>query len=163
MRFYRIILLAAVLAAGCSGGEAPAGRKAPDFALNSPRGASLHLQAAEAGGPVLVVFWSVYCGACRYMVPLLNALQDKYGGKGLSVIAVSIADPAADVAEYGSRNGLKYPLALDGDGAVARLYGVRGTPTSILVDKDGTIRKTWVGYSPAMDSELDTILPAMMK
>jgi len=165
MRFCKPLLILTLVLAGCGlGVEQPAFKKAPDFVLNTPRGASLHLQSEEASGPVFVVFWSVYCEACHELVPLLNRMQDKYGGKGISIIAISVGDPARDVIDYAASHGLKYPLALDSNASVAHLYGIKGTPTAVLIGKDGTIKKAWwQGYYPGMDAEVDAALSASLK
>lgn|GEM_PF-1767987 len=158
--------LCAALALGCAQNEdaaLKAEHRAPDFSLSTPLGADVHLGSLRQSGPVLVVFWSVYCGACRYIIPALNALAEKYPRGGLSIIAVSTGDPAAEVQAYADANRLKYPVVVDGANQVARLYQVRGTPTAILIGKDGLIRKVWMGYSPEMDAQLEDSIAALLK
>ena len=163
--------MALALALACSGKndasapETPAApaQKAPDFTLSTPLGASVHLDAAETAGPVLVLFWSVYCGACQYIVPDLNELQEKYKSKGFSVIGVSVGDPAYAVSEYAGTKKINYQLVLDTDGKISARYHIRGTPTAVLIGKDGLVKKTWLGYAPSMYSDIETSLSKLLK
>jgi peroxiredoxin len=160
-------LAALALAMACSGGpEQPAApvqqTKAPDFSLATPLGGKISLQAKEASGPVLLLFWSVYCGACQYIVPDLNALQEKYKDK-FSIIGVSIGDAPYEVSDYAATKKIKYPLVLDTEGKVSETYHVRGTPTAILVGRDGMVKHVWLGYSPSLYSDIETSLSTLLK
>jgi peroxiredoxin len=75
-------------------------------------------------------------------------VQQELKGKGLVVLAVSIAEQRAKVAGWVARVGLPFPVFLDEDGLAARAWRVRSTPTVFLVDRQGRVVGTTVGTKP---------------
>jgi peroxiredoxin len=71
----------------------------------------------------------------------MSTLSRELEPRGLTVWAINIAEPPDRVAEWAARRGLAMPVLLDTDGAVTRAYRVTGTPTVVLVGRDGQ----WVG------------------
>jgi peroxiredoxin len=59
--------------------------------------------------------------------------------RGLTVLAVDIQEPRAKVAAWVEGKGLTMPILLDVDGRVSDAYGIRATPTAVLVGKDGRL------------------------
>jgi peroxiredoxin len=55
------------------------------------------------------------------------------------ILAVNIAEPPDRVKDYVARHKLTFPALLDGDSSVSNLYGVRGTPTRFLINRQGNI------------------------
>ena len=72
-------------------------------------------------------------------------VQRDFKNRGLVVLAVSIKEPRATVAAWGQRVGIGFPLLLDEDGAAARAWRVRSTPTVYLVDRGGRVVGRTVG------------------
>ena len=73
-----------------------------------------------------------------------RARQDR----GLTVLAVDIREPAAKVSGWVREKGLTVRVLLDQDGKVAAAYGVRATPTAVLVGRDGRLVARAVGTKP---------------
>lgn len=99
--------------------------------------------AALRGQPVLVHFWATWCPVCR-------AEQDNIAGIAADhpVLSVVLEDTGtAELQEYMRKANLDFPVLRDPDGVLAARYGVRGVPASFIVDADGTIRFTEVGYT----------------
>jgi peroxiredoxin len=71
----------------------------------------------------------------------MERLHRELSPQGLAVWAINIAEPPDRVAEWVARHALTVPVLLDTDGTVTRAYRVTGTPTVVLVDRDGQ----WVG------------------
>ena len=55
------------------------------------------------------------------------------------MLAVSIAEPASKVRDYMAKHQFTFPAVLDTDSSVSNLYGIRGTPTRYLIDREGKI------------------------
>lgn len=72
-------------------------------------------------------------------------IQREYKNQGLVVLAVSIRESRATVAAWGERVGIGFPLLLDEDGAAARAWRVRSTPTVFLVDRKGRVVGRTIG------------------
>jgi hypothetical protein len=71
----------------------------------------------------------------------METLHRELGPQGLTMWAINIAEPPDLVAQWVARRGLTMPVLLDTDGAVTRAYRVTGTPTVVLVGRDGQ----WIG------------------
>jgi peroxiredoxin len=76
-------------------------------------------------------------------MPGLEAISRQYGGQGLSVVAVSIDDPAADetVRRFVSDYGLTFTVLQDTTGFIARDYKTVGVPATFLIDRKGKIQR----------------------
>lgn len=124
-----------------------AGPAAP-FRLRDLTGGSLDLETLRHRGPVLIEFWATWCGPCRAAFPELEALRKDFAGCGLTVIGVSTDGPrnAAKVRPFVAREGLTFPIALDLDGRMQQLYQVSQLPTAVLIDTNGVVVASRVGF-----------------
>jgi peroxiredoxin len=89
-------------------------------------------------------------------------IQQVYKNRGLVVLAVSIQEPRATVVAWGDKVRIGFPLLLDEDGAAARAWRVRSTPTVYLVDRAGRVVGRTVGTkawsSPAGRALIDALI-----
>ncbi len=127
--------VAPAVAPGAGSGAA----KMVDFTLRDTAGRPVALSRVAQEGPVLLVFWATWCPYCNAAVPAINALHAGAGGSDLRVLAVDYRESQQAVDAFIRAKGVKYPVLLDPDGAVARRYGIVGIPTYILIDRPGTI------------------------
>jgi cytochrome c biogenesis protein CcmG/thiol:disulfide interchange protein DsbE len=124
----------------CSKPDLPQiGQHAPEFTLKNLNGDKIKLLDLSQKGTVLVNFWASWCAPCKEEVPTLNEIQRKYRDRGLTVVGVSVEDPAPAVVSFMKRHNVQYSVLLDSDGRVSRRYGLIGFPTNILIDRQGKI------------------------
>lgn len=99
------------------------------------------------GKVVLVNFWATFCVVCVDEMPKMVEAWKTFSPRGYEMVAVAMSyDHPNLVAEFTRKRGLPFKVALDTDGAVARGFGgVRGTPTTFLLDKRGRIVKQYLG------------------
>jgi len=97
---------------------------------------------------VLLDFWATWCPPCREEIPHFKELYDQYRGEGLVVIGVALDDGGEkDVAPFAQQNQINYPLSVTGAQELGQRYGgIRGIPTTFLIDKEGRIAKKYIGY-----------------
>ena len=96
--------------------------------------------AAERGNVVLLNVWATWCGPCRYEIPELEKLHQKYQSRGFKVVGVSIDEgDAQPVKQFVNEHSMRYPVALDPDGKVASLFQTEVIPTTVLIDRKGKI------------------------
>ena len=114
------------------------------------------------GSVVIVDFWASWCVPCRRSFPWYNAMQDKYGDKGLIIVAVNLdAEPEAAedfLAEYPPRFEIIYDESKD----LARDYEVVAMPTSYLIGRDGDIRERHFGFKVKKQEEYEAAIVAAL-
>jgi hypothetical protein len=77
------------------------------------------------------------------------------------VILVDIwegTDPRPEVERFCELWGIEGPILLDETAEYARLLGVRGVPTNVLVDSDGTVQ----GFGLVRLDELDAAVERLL-
>jgi thiol-disulfide isomerase/thioredoxin len=115
-----------------------AGKPAPDLSVTTLTGAPLQLSALK-GKTVLLDFWATWCPPCRADDPALNKLYDKFGGKDLEIIGISVSEDRQVVEKYLAAHPHRYPIVLTTDNEMPRPYQVRVFPTYIVVGPDGNL------------------------
>ena len=135
---------------------------APDFTLRRLDGPNLRLQE-QRGQVVLVNFWATWCGPCRQEMPHLNRLYEKYRPSGFVLLGVNIDDDAKAAADLAARLGLKFPVLLDTDKHVSRLYDMSAMPATVLIDRDGRARFLHRGYRDGMEQTYEQQIRALLK
>jgi peroxiredoxin/YHS domain-containing protein len=119
-------------------------RPAPSFDVKSLVGESVGL-ASLRGKVVLVDFWATWCAPCVATMPEMQKLHEKYAGKGLSVLGVSIDEEGAKkVKPFIEKRKFTYPILLD-DHSTWKAFGVKAIPALFLIDREGRIVKQWIG------------------
>ncbi|MBW2599572.1 MAG: redoxin domain-containing protein [Deltaproteobacteria bacterium] len=129
---------------------------APDFVLKDLDGKEVRLTDYR-GKVVLLAFSTTWCPHCRKMPPYLNELHGEYGDSGLVIFNIDIQEPVKKVRSFAARYDIKYRVLLDERAETAMAYNVRGVPSLILVDKEGTIV---CRQCRSLDNLLETLLPA---
>jgi peroxiredoxin len=115
-----------------------------------------------AGKVVLVDFWIKNCSPCIQSVSHLNALQDKFRSRGLSIISINSYDPVEDVSWFYNKYNINYPVLLNGK-EIAEKYGVSGFPAFFIIDKKGKIIYSGAGYDNLMQSEMESVIEKALK
>lgn len=121
------------------------GQPAPMFKLKDLEGGEVSLDAHK-GSVVVLDFWATWCGPCRASLPELAKLDEALSPKGLKTFAINIEEEPAPIKQFLSDKNLKLNVLLDTDSKVARSYKVTGIPQTVIIGKDGNIRKVIVGF-----------------
>jgi peroxiredoxin len=159
----RALLAAAATALALPAGAAvTANAPAPDFTLKSLAGANLRL-AEQRGRVVLINFWASWCAPCRQEMPHLNALHERYRSAGLVLLGVNVDDDARNGSEAARKLAVGFPVLLDTDKRVSRLYDMSAMPATVLLDRDGRVRHLHRGYREGMETLYDAQVRALLK
>jgi len=98
------------------------------------------------GRVVLVNVWATWCAPCRVEMPALQQLADAYAADSVVVLGLSVdRGPASAVDAFLAERNISYPVAIVDDRTVAAFGGVRGYPTSLVLDRAGVVRHSVVG------------------
>jgi cytochrome c biogenesis protein CcmG, thiol:disulfide interchange protein DsbE len=139
-----------------SGGIRPVGerRVMPDLVMAQLDGGTWRL-AEHHGQVVLVNYWATWCGPCWEETPGLVRLSRELGPKGLAVVGVAIDEGGREKVEKFVKDfHVSYPVALP-EKMSQMEFGMEGVPTTILVDKQGRVAKTYVGAVRQADFATD--------
>ncbi len=118
---------------------------APEFVLPDLSGAPVRLSEHE-GKVILLNFWATWCPPCRAEMPSMETLYQVYRNQGLVILAISSDRAGRSVVEsFVQDRGVTFPILLDPDGEVFAQYGVRGLPTSYLLDRRQRVFSADVG------------------
>jgi cytochrome c biogenesis protein CcmG, thiol:disulfide interchange protein DsbE len=124
------------------------GVKAPPFSAQTIDGTHQTKRLADYAGSVVILnVWATWCGPCKAEMPTLERLYQMYGPRGLKIVAVSIDETASDdsIRTYARNLGLTFEILHDPQYRIEQAYQVVGYPESYVIDRDGMIRKVWLG------------------
>jgi len=96
-----------------------------------------------SGKPYLLHFWASWCPVCRLEQDNIESLSRDY-----HVISVAMQSGGRkEVGEYLLQHSLNFTTLVDEQGELARKFGVTGVPTSLVIDRQGNIVFSEVGYT----------------
>jgi cytochrome c biogenesis protein CcmG, thiol:disulfide interchange protein DsbE len=144
-----------------SGGIRPLGerRAVPELVMAQLDGGTWRM-SEHRGQVVLVNYWATWCGPCWEETPGLIRLSREWGPKGLAVVGVAIDEGGAEkVRKFVNDFGVPYPVVRP-ERLSQMEYGMEGVPTTVLVDRQGRVAKTYVGAVRQADfaTDVETLL-----
>jgi len=133
-------------------------KPAPDFELPDVNGKKVKLSNFK-GKIIILDFWATWCPPCRAEIPGFIELYKKYKDKGVEIIGISLDEGGVkDVLPFMKEFGINYTILI-GNYKVTQDYGgIRGIPTTFVIDRKGNIRAKYVGYRPKEVFERDIIM-----
>jgi len=155
LRTTMMVLFLVGLLLAAEGGEQEY-EQASDFTLPDLVGRNVQLSALLAIGPVYVEFWDRSCANCIAELDALVPTYDTLKERGLQMVALSV-DKAADEARVRALfNGKKWPYVclLDQQNEVKRAYGIIIKPAAYLVNQQGEIVYTHIGYKKGDENRI---------
>lgn len=164
MRIKRGLVLAAIVAvaAGCDRGNHPdqIGKPAPQFALNDGQ-QSVNLSALH-GQVVLLNFWATWCGPCVEELPSLQQMQRDL--PQVHVVTVSTDDDEAAYKDFMAQHHVSVLSVRDGrttPDSSNTLYGTFRYPETYAIDKNGVIRRKFIGPQEWTSTEIENYLKTL--
>jgi thiol-disulfide isomerase/thioredoxin len=131
--------------------------RAPSFSLPGRGSETVVLDSLQAK-VVLVDFWASWCVPCRSSFSWLNTMREKYGSKGLAIVAVNLDKDRAAADAFLVEHPASFLVAFDPKGKTADAYHVSAMPSSYLVSADGVLILRHQGFDPKKTSELETTI-----
>ena len=117
--------------------------------------------AALRGRVILLVAFQLRCAGCiRYALPQAQAISQQQPDVAVIGLHTVFEDHAANGADalttYLTQNEIRFPIGVDRRGITLERYGLQGTPTTVLIDRQGHRRLQRLG--PVADAELAAAL-----
>jgi len=125
-----------------------AGQAAPEFSLKGIDGKIYSLEELRRKGPVLAAFFKISCPVCQFTFPFLQRLYERYGNDDVTFLGIS-QDDAKATAGFAKQYGITFPIALDEKEKgypASNAYGLTNVPTIFLIDGDGTVSISSMGF-----------------
>lgn len=151
------LLLSGALA--CTGPSNPeASAAAPPVAEKSEKKVSLNLSLPAVDGSIVelgdydgkirvVDFWATWCPPCRTAVPHLNELERKYHDQGVAVLGIAVDENPKAVSSFEEDVPIEYASLLTSEEVEEAFGGVLGLPSTFVLDREGRIFSTYVGFA----------------
>ena len=153
-----LVVHAALLSLTSSAAAAPA---APGFKVRLLDGRSLDSRDLIGKKILVLRFQASYCKPCARESAALGRLTERYRERGVEVLAIHVQDATSDVRKFMRANKVTYPVALDPRLTIGNRYGFKGTPYTVVVDRQGEIVARLHGVSVV--TRLPRILDELLK
>jgi peroxiredoxin len=137
-----------------------AGNMAPGFSLKALDGKEYLLQELIQRGPVVAAFFKISCPVCQFTFPFLERIYKRCGGGDVTFVGIS-QDDARDTKDFAKEFGVTFPILLDEkekNYAASNAYGLTSVPTIFLIETDGGVKISCMGFDK---TDLDSIAAAL--
>lgn len=122
------------------------GQAAPSFDLERLGGGEGLSTSSLMGKPTVLYFWAPWCSVCEASSSNVSAVHDAVGDDA-NVVSVALEYRSLDsVRDFATRNDARYPVFL-GNEAVRDAYSVTAFPTLYVLDDEGHVSSSVVGYT----------------
>ena len=136
---------------------------APDWTLPAIQNAEGNLSMSDFRGKITYVdFWASWCGPCRLSLPALNSLNEQFANDPVQFLAISIDVVEEDAWDFLKRYSVDYPVVIDTEGDIARMFAVDGMPSGYLLDSEGRVREIHIGFKRGDELKLAESIKKML-
>jgi len=124
-----------------------AGNTAPGFSLKALDNKEYSLNTLLERGPVVAAFFKISCPVCQFTFPFLERLYKRYGGDAVTFLGISQDDPRS-TNKFANEYGITFPVLIDDENGyvVSNAYGLTNVPTMFLIETDGAVKVSSMGF-----------------
>jgi peroxiredoxin len=112
--------------------------EAPNFTLEELEGRKISLNELR-GKVILVNFFSLSCSVCQKQASSFDKLDEVIKSKDIVFLSVAVEGRQKDLLKYKEKFNLSMPILIDKDGAVAKVYRIRGHHETFFINREGKI------------------------
>ena len=156
-----LILALVALAAGAALAQAPAARGGSRDRVPVLPAEEFKLESLK-GRVVLVAFWQTPDEGSARMLPWLNRLQEDYGDKGLTVVAVNLNDESAGASDAAQTLHPRMQVVLDPTRRMFEQRELAQVPAGVLYDRAGEVILAFDGFQIEDPETLTPVIEAMV-
>lgn len=104
--------------------------------------------AGLLGTPIVLEFFATWCPSCEENAKHLNRIEERFGDD-VHIVSIGV-DPweeGASFERFIEENDVSWPVVVDGDGSLARAYGVGSLSTGVVINQEGLVVHTETGVA----------------
>lgn len=163
--FLSLLLIFIISFTAYSQGESEGIRKGPNFKAENLDGETVELNAEIGDGPILLSFWATWCKPCIEELAEYKKIYKDYKDKGFKMFAISTDDErtVAKVKPFVKSKNFDFPVLLDTNMDISRLYYAQSVPYSVILDKKGMIIYSHLGYMKGDEIKVKEIISSQIK
>jgi thiol-disulfide isomerase/thioredoxin len=120
------------------------GRLAPNFSLDTLDGDDFELSDHVGDKVIILNFWATWCAPCREEIPELNRYHEE-SSDDVMMVGVNVREDLMTVRGYVRNIEMDYPVVLDREGRVAKMFQVNQFPTTVVIGARGRVQFYKVG------------------
>ncbi len=119
---------------------------APNFIMQDAEGNTVELSSFK-GKPVVLNFWTSWCSFCKAEMPYFESAYKEYGDQVQFIMLNPVKSERSrdDGRNYIKSSDFTFPVFYETEGKAMSMYGLRGFPATIFIDKDGKITAKNIG------------------
>jgi len=110
------------------------------------------------GDVIYLDFWASWCGPCRESFPWMNEMLAKYEDKGLKIIGVSLDHDKNLARRFAEEFKAEFTIGFDVGGTIADQFGVKGLPSSVIINRKGELVESHTGFNEVQADEFEAAL-----
>lgn len=133
----------------------------PDLEFAGADGGSVRVSQLK-GNVILLNVWATWCGPCRLELPVVQKMYDTYSDRNFAVLAVNIDADRRKVEPFLKRLNISLPVYFANPEDAGQMTAA-GIPTTFLIGSDGTLVRSFVGYSAEVEGKWKQILDKHLK
>lgn len=142
------------------------GKKAPEFKLENINGKIVSLSKITGEGPVIISFWATWCKPCAEEMSELKKILKEYKSSNVKVVAISTDNEksVSKVKPYIQSKGYgDFIVLLDTNQEAARKYYATTVPYSVIINKEGEIVYSHMGFMKGDEIKMRQVLDKLIK
>jgi cytochrome c biogenesis protein CcmG, thiol:disulfide interchange protein DsbE len=98
------------------------------------------------GKVVILDFWASWCGPCKESFPVMEELHQKYGAKGLVILAVNVDEDAGAMKDFLKSHPAHFVIVRDANKKLVSTANIASMPSSFVVGTDGKVISAHKGF-----------------
>ena len=127
----------------------------PYFKLRGLDGNTYVPEDLLKGKVAIVDYWATWCGPCLIEIPFFIELYDKYKDQGFQMVGIALDEQGEEIVRpFAERLEINYPILIGAGGQSEMIDGIPvndfssfwALPTTFVIDRNGKIHKTHIGY-----------------
>ena len=114
------------------------------------------------GKVVYLDFWASWCEPCKKSFPWMHEMKANYADQGFEIVAVNLDKDRKLADEFLKALDVNFKVAFDQSGKTASSYKLRGMPSSYLIDREGNVHASHIGFRDKDKSELEQAIKGLL-